>query len=335
MSVVVEKLEAAEKMETTTVDETVAESKIVEMTEEVKPANTAPEEIGTGAAELPCEDTAPAEGEKEARKTYDKNEDLDNVMDMTVKTMRALPHVVEAKATTKNNRHYVLHVKSNVIADLFIHGINIIQMGNDKDRLLEAMELIVNHWNDNLGIVPDNSFMVCVIRLQLDARLREVEPKKSAILADEAIRKQIYSHYTNSRYVGEIRSVIPAIEMAEELEAKTRYGIGSANTRIKYDDWTPALEDMEDYFGLKESPFHNVIVPEGRLRQVGITLKVLGVRNPRIIGHLVKINAMRTALLRERAAAFHTGVISISAPVVDTKTIDAEELRQAMLGGGK
>lgn len=268
--------------------------------------------------------------------TYDRDPELEHVMKMTCKSMKQLNHVTSTVAKTHNNRHFTLKIESDTIQNLLLHGINKPRRFQKED-LIRALELILNHWNENLGILPDNGFMVCYMRLLLEKQKLETSANKASLLEDEDIRDKVFAHYTNSKYEWTFHSIQAAIDLSDVCEAKTRYINGENKTRIRDgNEWTPFLESMEAYFKVDEDCFADVDVSEYRMKEVGMSLGKLGVRNPRIIGHLVKINAMRKYWMGERAASMDTRKINISRgnpkpKQIETAELDVEDLKSALM----
>lgn len=299
------KLEEVETSVTESTKEIVdgkAEVTVEVQEEKIAPVVTSDNEV-VSVVVAPEEEPTIRTDEKKGTKLFNVNDDLVHVMDMTVKTMRQRSHVTHAEAVTRNNKHYMLKVKSNIIKDLFVHGISM-GHGGGKTGLIEALEMILTHWEENLGVIPDNTFAVAHMRLVLDQRIGlEVDSPK--LLSDSAIRKCVLSHYKSNNYSWTFRSILPAIDLVDTLNARVGSHAGDTKTRIiaESGEWTPYLEDMEDYFGLEGNPESDVDVPDDEYNKlVGITLRVLGVRNPRLVGHVVKMNALANATRKQKLA---------------------------------
>lgn len=281
--------------------------------------------------ETPTAVEPPDANAKNNVKVYPRNPELESILQATCKTMKQLEHVTNCRAKSKNNKHWTLTIESNLIENLFLHGINMSFF--KKKGLLEALQLIMNHWNDNLGVLPDNCFMICFMRLLLDEHSRKSTPKASSMMCNDDIRKKVIAHYMSSRYEWTWRSILPALEFADACESKSRWIDSQFKTRVRIgQQWTPYLEDMEAYFNIADDPFADIDVPEEeRLREVGMTLRNLQIRNPRIVGHLVKINAMRKRMLEERAEKIQQGKIDLSSQTIDVSKIDTSDLQSALM----
>jgi len=333
--------EAPNEEENTSIEST-DEEEIVEestSTEEVvddgaESEKVAVEEVVDGTTTKPETDSKSKKDKgkyTKPKRMYERDPELERILTVTVKTLKNIPHITSVDCRSKNNRHFTLRVESAKIANLFLHGINKVGIYSDPKVLIKSLEKVLTHWNENLGILPDDCFNVCVMRLEL-AEQQKQEVSSAALLSNEEIRKRVYLHYSSARYEWRSRAIMEALSIADQYESKTVSAYGLSTRVRKYTEWTPELESMEAYFHIEEDCLADIEISPERMREVGLTMKILDIRNPLIIGHLVKINAMRKRHMAEIAEGIKKGTITINP--INTDEVDVQELKNSMLSIG-